>query len=308
VADLASLVAQRPQQNDPAQLQALIHGGSEPASNDFASVMAPVLESQSKAGLLRRLLGRGPDTSQEGGFRQLQKQGWHGAGRGMYGTVLSRSDEPYVMKLFNNRDKAYSRYLDLIKAKSNPHFPQIRGGPLKVNDRYSAVGVEKLRNLNPLNPHHVRMHSTARNYLRSLDALYSELAPYAGHPDYSVKYKGGDRGWFGIERLGGKSEAKKRDEYLAGLKQTVNDTASKHPPLADALDMLHEHVIRPSGSRIDLHQGNMMFRDDGTPVITDPVIGGKEVHSAIVKDPEGFKPDEGFANALKILHDEFRLT
>lgn len=77
------------------------------------------------------------------GYRDITKEPGHGGG-GAYAEVLWRADLPYVVKLFVKSDEAYLRYLRLITSVSNPHFPIVRGRPMRVNDSYYAVRLERL--------------------------------------------------------------------------------------------------------------------------------------------------------------------
>jgi hypothetical protein len=61
-----------------------------------------------------------------------------------YSTVLYRPNMPYVVKIFTSQDIAYLSYLKLITSASSPHFPIIRGKPIRVNDEYYGVRLEKL--------------------------------------------------------------------------------------------------------------------------------------------------------------------
>ena len=79
---------------------------------------------------------------QQGGFRDLRDDPGHAPST--FGVVLARPDYPFVIKLFEQEDYAYRRYLKLITSVANPHFPKLRGKPIRVNNIYYAVRLELL--------------------------------------------------------------------------------------------------------------------------------------------------------------------
>lgn len=76
------------------------------------------------------------------GYRDISNEPEHTSGS--FSDVLYRADLPYVVKLFLATDTAYLRYLNLIRSVRNPHFPLVRGQPVRVNARYYGVRLEKL--------------------------------------------------------------------------------------------------------------------------------------------------------------------
>jgi hypothetical protein len=80
----------------------------------------------------------------------------------------------------------------------------------------------------------------------------------------------------------------------------MQETEIEHPEMARALRDIHEHVVKPTGSRIDLHEGNVMFRvhpDTGKHhiVFTDPAAFGHVVRrgeSPIPKSSRSSSEDE----------------
>ncbi len=215
-------------------------------------------------------------------------------GGGAYGDVYINPDDPnQVLKVFINKDQAYNRYLNMIAAKTNnPHFPKIEGAPMPFDKDQSIIKMERLQPFDSQNPDHVEKYRTARNYLKALDYLYNELTDYksVGNPPLPPR---------GVSK----------DQFTAAMKDLVNATAQREPLLADALDTLHREVIRPPGVGrqapwLDLHHGNIMFRDDGTLVITDPVAGHKASAAEISAEPKDLGD---MTEALRILYQEFPL-
>jgi hypothetical protein len=221
----------------------------------------------------RDLLGEftRPATIYDAEFK-LNSAGWSNAGAGVFGKVFAKPNKNYVLKLFK-QDLAYRKYLDLITSKENKHFPKLRGLPIKVNDNYSAIRIEKLEPFKGQRGAQAgEIWLQARNYqdnLKVLDKIDSDrmrgTAP--GH-------------------VGGRYNDKSREDIIKKL----DKVSSKYPELADALDLIHKHVYKATGANYDLHDGNIMFRGK-TMVITDPVAYGKTSgsKSPIYKDPKQLK-------------------
>lgn len=74
----------------------------------------------------------------------LHKAGYHELGRGIFATVLAKSDSSHCLKLFDSDDAAYKKFVALAMQNPNPHFPRFRGKLMKVTDRYYAIRMETL--------------------------------------------------------------------------------------------------------------------------------------------------------------------
>lgn len=87
-----------------------------------------------------------PDTF-KGAVERLKSAGYNSLGSGYYGQVFEKPGADYVLKVFSNRDKAYTNFVNIARQnQDNPHFPKIKGSIVKVTDAYSAVRTEKLAN------------------------------------------------------------------------------------------------------------------------------------------------------------------
>jgi len=77
--------------------------------------------------------------------QKLFAAGYEKIGKGTWGEVYSKPNDPYVLKLFHPGDKAYTAFMRLaMQHQDNPHFPKFKGKMIKVTDDYSAVRIEKL--------------------------------------------------------------------------------------------------------------------------------------------------------------------
>lgn len=77
--------------------------------------------------------------------QKLFAAGYEKIGKGSWGDVYSKPNDPYVLKLFHPGDRAYGRFLQMaMQHQDNPHFPKFKGTLIKVTDEYSAIRMEKL--------------------------------------------------------------------------------------------------------------------------------------------------------------------
>lgn len=76
----------------------------------------------------------------------LINAGYKHLGRGGQGAAFQKPGAPYVVKLFDARDKAYLTFIRVAMANTdNPHFPKFFGKPIKITDDYWAMRIEPLR-------------------------------------------------------------------------------------------------------------------------------------------------------------------
>jgi hypothetical protein len=81
----------------------------------------------------------------KGAEQKLFAAGYEKIGKGTWGEVYSKPDDPYVLKLFHPGDKAYRAFMNLaMQHQDNPHFPKFKGKMVRVTDDYSAVRMERL--------------------------------------------------------------------------------------------------------------------------------------------------------------------
>lgn len=75
-------------------------------------------------------------------------------GSGAYADVYGKPERKHAVKVFFSHDEPYKQYLNLTKNIQNPHFPQIKGTPKKLNNRVHMVQMEKLHRLDR-EQHHI---------------------------------------------------------------------------------------------------------------------------------------------------------
>lgn len=170
--------------------------------------------------------------------RYLSRYGYRNAvadprDEGAYASVYTPPGKPYVVKLFMASDLAYQTYLGLITRFKNPHFPQLRGRPARINNKYWAVRMEMLSPL-PFADH--QMLYTMQDYIGKL-----------------MQHTPRNR-----------AQLAEIDEIFV-----VEPLFQKFPDLKMALLLIWQYCLRGHTHILDLHKHNVMLRGQ-VPVITDP--------------------------------------
>ncbi len=75
----------------------------------------------------------------------LHRAGYHVMGHpGAFGTVMRKPGSPYVVKLYEANDRAYTTFAEFCRTTTNPYFPRIIGRIVEVTPHYRAVRLEPL--------------------------------------------------------------------------------------------------------------------------------------------------------------------
>jgi hypothetical protein len=78
----------------------------------------------------------------------LAKAGYGRIGQGSFADVYHKPGQKSVLKLFDNDDVAYLDYIAFCrKNKGNPHFPKFSQNVIEVNEKYSLIRTELLKNM-----------------------------------------------------------------------------------------------------------------------------------------------------------------
>ena len=157
-------------------------------------------------------------------------------GSGLYATVFAKPGSDVVYKFFDSNDKGYLNYLDYIKQnQSNPHVPKIIGRliPLDFSKR-QGVSTKSPMNvylikLERLSPLNLNNPKHVKIY-QNIVALFNA---FTSNSPQSTQF---------IQRM------EKSSPKLVDVVADIGDITNGEP---------------------DIHDGNVMFRKDGTPVITD---------------------------------------
>jgi hypothetical protein len=106
----------------------------------------------------------------------LMNRGFDSAGSGAFADVLIPPNKDYVLKLFVADDFPYLAFIKHVASSNNPHFPVLRGRPVKVTEKVLAVRME------PLEPMSWKQADRVRNYCR-YHALETPPTPQDQLPD-----------------------------------------------------------------------------------------------------------------------------
>lgn len=195
---------------------------------------------------------------------KMKNKGWEYSGNGEYGTVLSRPDKNYVLKIYN--DYAYDQYLEFIKEHSdNPHVVKI-SGILEYGKGLKMVSIEKL---NPIKDSKWR-EKIATGYADFLDRGKTDADNF-----YNTLEKFEE--WFTESMLKDMEYYKKNPYFQQHV--LINKKANRrlkffienHLPLFKIIYELDK--FRDTDTTLDLHLGNFMIRPSTNEiVVTDPLV------------------------------------
>jgi hypothetical protein len=161
----------------------------------------------------------------------LWKAGYDSMGTGAFGSVYAKPGSPFVIKLFDNIDRAFPAFVALAMAnQANPHFPRFRGKLFKMSEKYSAVRMERL------SVYHYDS-TLIRRYMVHRDHL---PAPEQRDPESHTQM-----------------------QWMDAL-----DFMEEYPTLKQAADLIIDNLAPQF--RIDISNDNLMLRNR-TIVFTDPV-------------------------------------
>lgn len=176
-----------------------------------------------------------------GAAASLRNHGFEQIGApGEYGTVWYNPKFNYVLKLFEEEDVGYLKYIHAVaKHQSNPHLPKIIGKPVKISSGVYAVRLAKLTpwKMNRNNPDDI-----------ALDWLLSYIDVANWREELETR---------GMEKT----------------KEAVINFLEKWPKFLDALELINSLNAQNSDVGLDLHDDNVML-DGKCPVIIDPFAPG----------------------------------
>jgi len=170
--------------------------------------------------------------------RYFLKNGWEEIASGNYSYVMKNPNKNFVVKINEKYDKSFAHYCLLIHKFPNKHFPVISNVKLFKNgrgDKFYAYFIEKLEHL----------------------------------PSDAVT----DRFIDGINNLTSGIRHNASDNFFKTLRGRYNDAAQFIDANPDAWEAM-KIIAKYGKGRIDIHGANIMQREDGTIVFTDPLAFG----------------------------------
>jgi len=166
---------------------------------------------------------------------KLRKLGWVPIGEGEFGVVFRNENKNYVLKVSKNPDPAYASYVKMIKDNPNEYFPKISDiRSMMVEDKeYYMYLIERLQTLN----------RESAYVVGSLLKWLSQGQSPNEIKNYLIK-----------------------DDWRA-----IFDSIISNEELLRAI-LLIGNMAKKHKFRLDIHHENVMQREDGTIVITDPYV------------------------------------
>jgi len=169
---------------------------------------------------------------------KLETLGWYETGKGAYSDVYENKNKPYVLKLNTSPDSAYNYYVQSIKKYHNKHFP-------KISDlKFMELGGK-------------------RYYIYLIETLLPIDGAYGGLEHMLVRY---------LEKIMINPSARISD---FAFPEREKNYFKKNPDLVKAARIVGKNKLNYKGEEfmyLDIHFGNIMKRNDGTIVITDPYV------------------------------------
>lgn len=157
-------------------------------------------------------------------------------GAGLYAAVFAKPNSNIVYKFFDSNDQGYLRYLSYIREnQSNPHVPKIIGKliPLDFSKRQGVSTKSPMKvhliKLERLSPLNLNNPKHVKIY-QNIVALFNAFKSNSSHSTQFIQ------------------KMEKSSPKLVDVVADIGDITNGEP---------------------DMHDGNVMFRKDGTPVITD---------------------------------------
>lgn len=202
---------------------------------------------------------------------------------GQNGTVLTHPKWAYVFKFFEN-DEYYLRYVRWAMRQNSPHVPVFLSKPRRItpfymrSDRTPQIYVVKMERLTPITDPWLKQNFdwlvngptegmktlACRDQWEEIQARYADLTQRAE----------AFQGVRGLEAVMARSDIRDEIQSMMGRVRFIQ-AFQNHP----GLDALMEFIwtvfasAKLDGAH-DLHAGNIMQREDGTYVLTDPLWKG----------------------------------
>lgn len=168
---------------------------------------------------------------------KLKSAGYEKIGRGSFASVWGKPGEDFLVKIFNNMDRAYPEFVKLASNSPNKYFPKFKGKLIKINEKYSAVRVERLEPM-----------PESQYKQLGLDVVDDYL-------NYQRDvHRGIDHNW--------------HKDNVNSLIEQIYKLDDNQPGIKAALDLIAEKLI---SFTFDFQPQNVMLRGN-TVVILDPVV------------------------------------
>jgi len=182
--------------------------------------------------------------------KDLTSLGWRFIAKGAFSAVYRKPAEPFVLKFNTRPDIGFALYARLIRKFNNTHFPVISDQKtIEVGEhRYFLYLVERLNKI-PVRP--------AKKIVLWIKQCIRQ-------------------GYFSEERDPAAAIESIRREYSPLFAELL----TQQPDMFRAIQILKQPTNDMSYIGLDMHEGNIMQRKDGTIIFTDPYCNFDEVISS----------------------------
>jgi len=191
-------------------------------------------------------------------FKEFKKSGGKNIGYGAFGLVYYHPKWPYVLKTFKS-DDAYLKFVRYAYDNPHPSFPKFYGKPQRVspkiqsiNDKRYLVRIEKLKPI-------------SKKAFDKIDFRLVDFFKLIHNPD----------------------DVSEKEQYkLLNMQSDIGELSKSVYRLLEGLYLIRSNL----GLQEDLHDGNVMVRNDGQFVWADPVMesGGIMERENSLMIPETF--------------------
>ncbi len=196
-------------------------------------------------------------------MKDFESSGGQFLGQGSYGSVYSHPKWPYVVKTFT-QDEPYVKFLRWSMKNPNKSFPKMYGKPTQVippykrqtdkADKFYAVRLEKL---NPINDSDWQL----------FDKYKTQVARHFYYKDNQDEF---NRFY----------EAPTREDYNERAADVINMLPNNVLEAIYGYYLMSRANYHNEWGAEDLHQRNVMQRDNGDIVLADPVWYGYNPYEA----------------------------
>jgi hypothetical protein len=180
-------------------------------------------------------------------IKKLKKMGWEFLDDGAYSNVFANPKKDYVLKINKFPDNGYATYVNMIKRARNIHFPKI--SDMKHLDIF-LDGYTKI--------YYVYLIEKLYEFKYDEGTFLADIVKkMIEHPNATNAY------WFSEEFL----------NIISYRDRDIQELIKKYvTPSLIAATKIISHNTDINNCKIDMHGRNIMKRNDGTIVITDPYV------------------------------------
>lgn len=166
----------------------------------------------------------------------LKNNGYEKIGRGSFASVWGKPGEDFLIKIFDNSDRAYPAFVNLAMNHRNDHFPKFKGKLIQINDKYSGIRIERLEPMSDSQFKSLGLEPVYKflNYVRDVE-------------------RGVEKNW--------------HSDQVKSVLQQIESLEKSQPGIKQALTLIAQNL----NYTFDIQPQNFMLRGN-TVVILDPIV------------------------------------